>query len=202
MSELRPTMLRFLAAFANGLSHKMRTPLSVISNDLSYFETKIDPSECERSKRRCRELSELLKELSLSNIETQTSLDCQILVETLTTRGAGVAGSPSCTLTSLGDSLLHAFVLLDEFLAELDDGRRYSFSLKGSTLSISVPVGTEPPADTIQTATLTEYLQEKIGVNSHIPPYVETIFLAHGIKTKLNANKNSVIYTILTVATL
>ncbi|MCB0332920.1 MAG: hypothetical protein KDD55_05435 [Bdellovibrionales bacterium] len=54
--------LTALTALIRGVSHRVRTPLSVVSNDLSYFKTLIDPEECERSIVRCREISEILRD--------------------------------------------------------------------------------------------------------------------------------------------
>ncbi len=47
-----------------GLAHDIRTPLSVISNDLQYFATQLPKGECDRSLRRCKEISEHLSALS------------------------------------------------------------------------------------------------------------------------------------------
>lgn len=47
------------------LTHKLRGPLSVISNDLSFLQTTTSDEGCERGILRCREISELLGEISL-----------------------------------------------------------------------------------------------------------------------------------------
>ncbi len=46
------------------LCHKIRTPLSVISNDLVFLETTLGPSEVERSKRKIEEIKNILRECS------------------------------------------------------------------------------------------------------------------------------------------
>lgn len=54
------------------LSHKIRTPLSVISNDLNYFKNLIDPNECERGILKCRQISEVFKPaLCLSSSDSE-----------------------------------------------------------------------------------------------------------------------------------
>lgn len=52
--------LLFLGSFVRVLSHQIRTPLSVISNELSYFEGLLPPGEAERSMLRCRQISDIL----------------------------------------------------------------------------------------------------------------------------------------------
>jgi len=49
-----------LRAFAHALAHSLRTPLSVIANDLAYFKSTSKSDEFDRGIRRCRELSEQL----------------------------------------------------------------------------------------------------------------------------------------------
>jgi len=47
------------------LSHKVRTPLSVVMNDLSYYDGLLPDEECDRPLRRCREIADLLSYCSL-----------------------------------------------------------------------------------------------------------------------------------------
>ncbi|MCB0333050.1 MAG: hypothetical protein KDD55_06090 [Bdellovibrionales bacterium] len=53
-----------LGHLLRGIAHDVRTPLSVISNDLQYFATQLPKGECDRSLRRCKEISEHLSALS------------------------------------------------------------------------------------------------------------------------------------------
>ena len=56
--------LALISRFIRGLTHRLRTSLSVISNDLSYFKTLLPAEECERSQLRCREVAAALKDIS------------------------------------------------------------------------------------------------------------------------------------------
>lgn len=51
-----------LKTFARALGHQLRTPLSVISNDLSFLKASESTLECDRSINRCKELGSILKE--------------------------------------------------------------------------------------------------------------------------------------------
>ena len=49
-----------LRALTQALAHRFRTPLSVISNDLTYFKSTFKSEDFDRGIRRCKELSEQL----------------------------------------------------------------------------------------------------------------------------------------------
>jgi hypothetical protein len=61
-SQLAARLLRALA-------HRIRGDLSVITNDLSYLATLVDPTEIERSQERCRKIA---SELSVLRVLTGT----------------------------------------------------------------------------------------------------------------------------------
>lgn len=63
MQSPGPKAAELVTALLQALAHKIRTPLSVISNDLNYFATLIDPDECSRSKRRCHEIDQILRDV-------------------------------------------------------------------------------------------------------------------------------------------
>jgi len=53
-----------MTEFIDALCHKIRTPLSVISNDLSFFETLLGSAEIDRSIRRVEEIKSILSDCS------------------------------------------------------------------------------------------------------------------------------------------
>lgn len=57
-------MYASLALFQRVLFHKIRTPLSIVSNELEYLGSLVDPAELALAKKKCCELSELLKNIS------------------------------------------------------------------------------------------------------------------------------------------
>jgi len=59
-----PAML--LRAYSQALSHQLRSPLSVISNDLNYFKKKEQCLDYDRALRKCAEISDLLSEAGCS----------------------------------------------------------------------------------------------------------------------------------------
>lgn len=63
-----------LKAFIRGLSHSLRTPLSTISNELHYLESLHGGSEFSRSREKCKEISDLLRELEVISIPASSDL--------------------------------------------------------------------------------------------------------------------------------
>ena len=53
-------------ALVRALSHKIRTPLSVITNELSVLESQLNPGEAALAQKQCGDISDLLKEAGLN----------------------------------------------------------------------------------------------------------------------------------------
>lgn len=58
----QPDLVTLLASFTGTLAHEIRSPLSVIQNELAYFEGVLAPIECARVKRSCERIAKLLSE--------------------------------------------------------------------------------------------------------------------------------------------
>lgn len=56
-----PCSSELIGALTLSLSHALRTPLSIISNEVQYLSTVLPPGECERVLSRCRELDRMLR---------------------------------------------------------------------------------------------------------------------------------------------
>jgi hypothetical protein len=65
MTEKGLSSTELIGAFLHSLGHTLRTPLSVISNELYYLASLTPKGECDRAIRRCTELSETLKRVSV-----------------------------------------------------------------------------------------------------------------------------------------
>jgi hypothetical protein len=56
--------LRLLSALSNALNHQMRTPLSVIQNELTYLQSLVSPGECDRALNSCQKIQQILAKFS------------------------------------------------------------------------------------------------------------------------------------------
>lgn len=63
-SDLEGTLnSQILRALTRALAHKLRSPLSVVSNDLQFLKSKLPDAEIERSQRKLKEISDILEKL-------------------------------------------------------------------------------------------------------------------------------------------
>lgn len=58
--------LEAIQTLMRGLAHRVRTPLSVVSNELTYLAKVYQTEECRRAMDRCQGISQILKSASLS----------------------------------------------------------------------------------------------------------------------------------------
>lgn len=63
--------LLLVYALVRSLSHKLRTPLSVISNNFSYLTSLTDDSACNQGLSKCQEISDILKSSILDSPNLQ-----------------------------------------------------------------------------------------------------------------------------------
>lgn len=64
--------LELLSLFLRGLSHTVRTPLSVIANEFHYLQSRVGAEECARGVNRTNELAELFHHLELPSSQPDT----------------------------------------------------------------------------------------------------------------------------------
>ncbi|WKZ57646.1 MAG: histidine kinase dimerization/phospho-acceptor domain-containing protein [Bdellovibrionota bacterium] len=72
--------LRYLRAFSRlfaAVSHRIRNPLNVISNELAFLEGQNPSEDVARARKRCREIQDLLKYLSFEEA-TDAVTECRL----------------------------------------------------------------------------------------------------------------------------
>lgn len=88
---------RLLKLYVQALSHKVRTPLGVIANDLQFFRQNLGEGEIDRSLDKCRIISSLLKCPSTDHMVAE-----EISIEELSKlTGRSVVSEVNLTLPSL-----------------------------------------------------------------------------------------------------
>lgn len=86
------TSLRLLNALIRALAHQVRTPLSVISNELTVYKTLLPGENVGRLLERCRGISALLQKVSLPHERSDVAAD---IVSIARAEGAEVRGAQS-----------------------------------------------------------------------------------------------------------
>lgn len=193
--ELRPELLQLFASFLHGFSHTIRTPLSVINNDLAYFETLVGAAECTRSQRRCREIAELLDTIHISHIGEPKRISINSLIQTLNAHGIPVPpAKPNRLVLCYPDTLTHGLRLLVCFLRETFQITKYT--AEESDVSFLLQTLLPPSSSMSFPQSLSSYLARQQGTSSPVPAFVETIFLAHGIESVVTQTDTAIQFTI------
>ena len=178
-----PSTNSLIAAFRRGLnafSHALRSPLSVISNDLAYWERSLGAEEVQRGKQTVTRISNLLEELEkilkpLS--EDKTSVN---IIELLNAKGASQTISREVDLNRLKgalDSLCKIFLVTHWNVKSLGS----EFELLGTSDSIRM--------DLKEPCTLTEYSYSKNGgINVLKALDFDLVISMHGGKAMLHSD--------------
>ncbi len=179
------TALALLSAFVRAIAHKVRTPLSVITNDLSYLQTLVPPNECDRSLERSREIANLLRRLCEVG-DAEVVLKPLLLGAVLPPNLAGLS-----ELTVLGDEskLRLAFEFMNEVLFALGRG---AMDVAGSVTQASSIIElrhamdvARPEIDGQSFETFTSLVNLALERDSPFPPLLDALLLAHGCGMQL-----------------
>ena len=182
-----------LAAFGRALSHQVRTPLSVISNDLFYLQTLIAPEECQRSLERCKSISDILA--AACQVSTQPPMSNVVRLEVLLREVFACLISEQCCIKGDGEQLHQAFSMLSELLA-FESTPAFNVSLcRENGNAVVRLIAPRQPFDV-------EELQEPLKVHSFTeifniygrqdgltPMYVDAILWENGARTNIKIEK-------------
>lgn len=173
-----------LAAFSRALSHQMRTPLSVISNDLFYLQTLVAPEECQRSLERCKSISDILARSC--ELDTEPLQLASIPVSAVLPDNFCVAVSVSCRIRGDRERLRRAFCMLSDLLCLGTDGRS-STSLAQKERIIVLTIETcleglelEPKIEALKANCFTQLFNIQGRQDGFAPMFIDAILWEHG----------------------
>jgi hypothetical protein len=185
--------LMLVGALARGLSHRLRTPLSIISNDLSYLRTLVPSGECDRALTRCREIAEILREISEgARLEgARQAFTIGALLEELrpeTQISLELGGGGARQIEGDRAGLRRAFKLLAELLARFGAAGRGGVSIiaGGDEKTVRIrfvaeaPAGLKPGLPSEGYASLTELWSGALESDAWAPAVVDGVVWAHG----------------------
>ncbi|RMG41302.1 MAG: hypothetical protein D6719_08805 [Candidatus Dadabacteria bacterium] len=194
-SNLELKQYLILRNFITSLAHNLRTPLSVISNELAYIQSVLKEHDCEAAIRKCKQIS-----ASLSAVTG--------LVDYPATTGRYSLEEYSYLLISTTENInLKEFCLsinpkqlkiVLESLAEIVAGKTSDnisnlklFKVTAAEDFVKIELSGENPTNLEpSTGTLISELFLKSGVkNPHILPIIDSILLAHSCKMVISVGK-------------
>ena len=153
-----PKSYILLEGFARVLSHKLRGPLSVIQNDLTYLQSLVPQGECTRSLERCRQITNLLRE-----------------------------NLPSAFLSGSGidDALRKLLAMVERLLPENIEPE---VSIGPTKIRIAFPINSTCPAAHVPGASLTGFFCLSMGLDFIEAPICEALFCANNWDTTVNSD--------------
>lgn len=187
-----------LYCYIRALSHKIRTPLSVIQNELTYIKTKMPEDECQRAIDACGRIKDILskaskkitykanfKELSVSDFSQLLTVRPEVKLEVATL-------NPNASLILDVNLFECAWECLLEFLQSRQKDNSYAVKIEpiGQGLefnlrsSFKAYVSEKPqPADGY--TSLCEFSYLCLDNDSVLLPIADTIISEHGWKTSV-----------------
>ncbi|MCB0309662.1 MAG: hypothetical protein KDD42_00420 [Bdellovibrionales bacterium] len=200
----RGAALSLISVLLNSLAHRLRTPLSVITNELSYLSNIEPQHDLSASQGKCRELAETLKEIcSLSEAELHRR---ELTLEEMVSRIEKVARARGLTaeVKISGEDLQSGVTLdpdrfqalLERLIAVMERPAGAAAKMilarkeQQFKLKLEFP-GKLPNQDQACLITLTEYLLVAGGADLFWGPIVDSIIAAEQGKITVNAAKTT-----------
>ena len=169
-------------ALVRALSHKIRTPLSVITNELAVLESQLNPGETALAQKQCGDISDLLKEAGL-NKGSEKEIDLEEVLKGFFPELTFNAGFN--TLYVDEDSLDQLFLSLSELL-----GKETQVDVKSEegfyALSFTGPSSDHEHQGEYHL--LSEYYSEKCGRDTLAAPIADAILLSISRKLSIEVS--------------
>lgn len=177
--------LELILSLLSVLSHKIRTPLSVISNDLTYFQSLLGAGECERGIAKCHNISSFFKpaEMLLIPRGQAERFDLFDLLSTLPTKCPQTT-PVSLLICGIRQNLVQALRwIIDLFPVEklelLDGSRLLSFSVESSLWH------EEPVLIDLGETTITEIYGLNPTDESILPILIDAVLISYAAKPRI-----------------
>ncbi|MCB9029468.1 MAG: hypothetical protein H6619_00315 [Deltaproteobacteria bacterium] len=187
--EQKIETLRLIHALTRALAHKIRTPLSVISNDLSYFQSQLEPGETERGLRKVREINEILKlcgELGSGEVKIE-SLNAEELKDLILQNAPEIAVNVSESKSYNLDK--QKFILALQLIAHTLSDYCSKANLENckitAVLDSKITLNVVRLEKDIKTESFTSLFCEQLQFDSPYPPIIDAILIAHDLKVNL-----------------
>ena len=179
-------LLKLLRAFTQSLAHRVRTPLSVISNDFSYFKSLIDPEECERGLRRVKEISTILDEVSAPfelNLDDEDYV-LTSMAQLLSQTGIEHSGD-DFSISTKTKGLLYTLEALKKMIEKAADSAKAELCESDRSLKLVLNLKHDSEAEG-DFSLMTDVMFEVLGQNSTDSLVFDIFSKALGVETKIN----------------
>lgn len=175
-----------LVRFIRALNHRLRTPLSVISNDLYYLRTVAAGSEIERSMTRVQEMKSILNSVSLCGtrpLEFEEASFEELARGAADSSGTVVRMSSSALVRVDRERIVLALTLVLEMLRPLSFGSLDIAGAEDSAPTVNIYGNAALPCAEGggSELDLERFLLDRFGPDDMRPVIIAAIFSAHGV---------------------
>jgi len=181
-----------LETFISTFSHQIRTPLSVVWNDLQYWKKSLDLNEADRALARCKEITEMLSALTeLTSKETGPSQAkwSELADRHLSSFERSIETDRDELQTTNQKRIAQLFSYLDQFLAQICPVTDLSkpkppctIKIGTSSIEFCVTLNSKTENQKLQSATeLSDFLKIK---NSLCAPIIDFICIFESLKAE------------------
>ncbi len=165
---------RLLKAFTQGLSHKVRTPLSVISNEMVY----LPGTEELLSPKRCKEIAEILQLSTLPAADDFGEMELSHFFEQLGIEAEAndMKIKASVNMFRKIFKLLKLLLKVDDIKIEVQDKKLILGCLSNMTIAATFDGAV---------TSFTECFCEKFAADTYMPPLLDVMLSYHAAKTRI-----------------
>lgn len=185
-----------LEGFARVLSHKLRTPLSVIQNDLSYLQSIVPEGECRRSLDKCRQIVDLLRDSTPSKITEcpKSEVDIVEVISGFTSvfpflRTQGSPRSRKGSAPILHDAFEKLFTIVKKILPEKAE---CEVLIEENRVCLTFPVNAACEITESSASSITAFFCLIAGLDFIEAPLCDALFAADGWEAMVSANHTSI----------
>lgn len=197
--------LLLLSALGRALSHQIRTPLSVVSNELQYIKSTFPDSGCNRGLDRCREISDILSTLSVLNSHESGKIPVSIakLIEELSHAHHIECKSEvlesTYNLICNCDQLVAVVSMLSTLLLDVGDqhaeqrnsGAHLSVEVADNRLLLHMKIPDYWNSRNLGSGlSITEIFSVRLGSDSLMPPLIDAVLWEHGAELTLETGES------------
>jgi signal transduction histidine kinase len=193
-----------VSALIRALNHRIRTPLSVISNELEAVRAIAPAQETDAARQRVQQISDILKsaaQFAVSPAPQQRIDAVQILSEVATQNPECVMRPGPASVHTLGDKKMMALAIAS--IVELLSQFTKNSSPQAVHVEIHQPkdgfalMEFEAPfqsflsgQDESEKATLTDFFNNALDLDSLLPPCIDSILLSQNVTLAVSAARN------------
>lgn len=185
----RNNALFLLGSLIRSLSHELRSPLSVLANDLTYLKSRYPNDDVDRALAQVDKISSLLKKVSKIG-DGALDLESHPMKEVLALAELDTAQCGDAMITVDRDVTALALQWLVELLDGFSYGKNTAARIAPGQIEFSQ---VNAPSIKGDFSSLTSFCSEACRTNTLLAPLIDSVFQAQAIELKISSGDRLVV---------